>query len=121
MSRGSDIYIERLREKVQSAAGGVKDASKHLEDLTKVKQHARAQIRDAERLLKMSEQKEQQVKAQLVIFKTEVSFRMYDTITRGVCCCLHIKKNIQISPQYAWYRIKVSYVRQKIAQSGLGG
>ncbi|CAM9714226.1 unnamed protein product, partial [Pylaiella littoralis] len=71
VSRGSDIYIERLREKVQSAAGGVKDASKHLEDLTKVKQHARAQIRDAERLLKMSEQKEQQVKAQLVIFKTE--------------------------------------------------
>lgn len=71
-SRGSDIFIERLREKVQSAAIGVKDASKHLHDLAKVKQHARAQIRDAERLLKMSEQKEQQVKTQLVIFKSEV-------------------------------------------------
>lgn len=70
----SDIYIERLRERMQAAAGGVKDASKHLDDLVKVKQHARAQIRDAERLLKMSEQKEQQVKAQLVGFKSEVCY-----------------------------------------------
>lgn len=76
VGRSSDIYIERLRERVQVAAGGVRDASKHLDDLVKVKQHARAQIRDAERLLKMSVQKEQQVQAQLVGFKTEVWYRM---------------------------------------------
>lgn len=71
-NKGNEIYMDELRERVHLAASKVQETSDHLVDLDNVKQYARAQIRDAERLLLSSELKEQQAQAQLNRFKVEV-------------------------------------------------
>ncbi|CAB1107695.1 unnamed protein product [Ectocarpus sp. CCAP 1310/34] len=70
-NKRNDIYMDKLRELVQLAASKVKETSDHLVDLDNVKKYARAQIRDAERLLSSSEIKEQQAQAKLARFKVE--------------------------------------------------
>ncbi|CAM9540755.1 unnamed protein product [Ectocarpus sp. 4 AP-2014] len=70
-NKGNEIYMDKLRERVQLAASKIQETSDHLVDLDNVKQYARAQIRDAERLLSSSEIKEQQAQAQLARFKVE--------------------------------------------------
>ncbi|CAM9185456.1 unnamed protein product [Ectocarpus fasciculatus] len=70
-NKGNEIYMDELRERVQLAATKVRETSSHLVDLDNVKQYARAQIRDAERLLSSSVLKEQQAQAQLAHFKVE--------------------------------------------------
>lgn len=68
---------------MQSAATRVQRVARHLSDLDKVKQHASAQIRDCERLIRSSTQSEQAYQKQLQDFKSEVC--------RG-CFVLHMRE-----------------------------
>eukprot|EP00752_Nemacystus_decipiens_P002745 g2563.t1 len=70
-SRGNDVYVQSLRERVESAASQVQKAVKYLTELDKIKLHASAQIRDGERMLKMTKLKEQQVQKLVVEIKSK--------------------------------------------------
>ncbi len=69
---GSEIYVESLRGRVQSATVKVQKVAEYLTELDKVKQHERAKIRDAERLIKHTETKEQEHQQVLVNAQAEV-------------------------------------------------
>ncbi|CAN0143898.1 unnamed protein product, partial [Scytosiphon promiscuus] len=70
-NEGNALYVAKLRSEVNLAKERVQKTTKHLNDLDKIKQHARAQIRDAERLLNSSENNEQEVQARLTRFREE--------------------------------------------------
>lgn len=78
MNRGGEVYIASLRERIQSAGSEVQKAVKHLSDLEKVRLHNSAQIRDCERVIKATKQKEQHVQKLVDESKAKVC---------GCVCC----------------------------------
>lgn len=74
--RGSDVYIERLRERLQLVESESQKAVDHLSELDKVKLHANAKIRDGERLLKSSKLKEKEVQKLLDASKSKACANM---------------------------------------------